>query len=335
MAEVTTEDLSIQIAGLGHKLRIVDGGWLPSTEWLRGKLAPLDLLADMKSKIEDIHKEVVKAKKVEILEQLGMDHLAAAYKKLTEEGWGAARDYFIAAVASTVVPLIGGALVLILSAWALKASRGIQERIFRGFVLARTESGLGIWPQRRTDVETREANTGGVLNTANIPDPTTLDALKLALADLNPKITAFNTAIRKVPRAGSLTKTADGITRVKTAVTGADPDNITALAKALGKLTGAVKHHDPKKMPDPRKVEKLNTAIAAANPTEIEKVATAIGKLSTAQQHFQPRSIPKAHTLSSAAKAAERLAKAGGDVKTAFDNLKAAAQAAERVIAAG
>ncbi|MER7533580.1 hypothetical protein ABTX77_02160 [Streptomyces sp. NPDC097704] len=333
MAEVTNEELSIQIAGLGHKLRIVDGGWLPSTEWLRGKLAPLDLLADMKSKIEDIHKEVVKAKKVEILEQLGMDHLAAAYKKLTEEGWSAARDYFIAAVASTVVPLIGGALVLILSAWALKASRGIQERLFRGFVLARTESGLGIWPQRRTDVETREANTGGVLNTANIPDPATLDALKLALADLNPKITAFNTAIRKVPRAGSLTKTADGITRVKTAVTGLDTDKITALAKALGKLTGAVKHHDPKKVPDPGKIDRLNAAMAGANPAAIKEMATATGKLASAQRHFDPKKLPKARGLESAARAANKLADAGRDVAQAFNNLKIKAQEAAQAMA--
>ncbi|MFJ9827294.1 hypothetical protein ACIRSU_23490 [Streptomyces sp. NPDC101160] len=332
MAEPTNEDLSIQIAGLGHRLRIVDGGWLPSTEWLRGKLAPLDLLADMKTKIEDIHKEVVKAKKVEILEQLGMDHLAAAYKKLTEEGWGAARDYFIAAVASTVVPLIGGALTLMLTAWALKASRDFQARIFGGRVIARTESGLGIWPQRRTDVEAREANAGGVLNAANIPDPARLDALKLALADLNPKITAFNTAIRKVPRAGSLTKTADGITRVKTAVTGADPDKITALAKALGKLTGAVKHHEPKKMPDPRKIEKLNSAIAGTDANEIKKVATAIGKLSSAQRHFQPRSLPKARTLESAARSAERLARAGGQVATAFNTLRNAARDAAAAI---
>ncbi|MBB4983655.1 hypothetical protein [Streptomyces nymphaeiformis] len=333
MAEVTNEELSIQIAGLGHKLRIVDGGWLPSTEWLRGKLAPLDLLADMKSKIEDIHKEVVKAKKVEILEQLGMDHLAAAYKKLTEEGWSAARDYFIAAVASTVVPLIGGALVLILSAWALKASRGIQERIFRGFVLARTESGLGIWPQRRTDVEAREANTGGVLNTAHIPDAATLDALKLALADLNPKITAFNTAIRKVPRAGSLTKTADGITRVKTAVTGLDTDKITALAKALGKLTGAVKHHDPKKVPDPGKIDKLNAAMAGANPAAIREMATATGKLASAQRHFDPKKLPKARGLESAARAANKLADAGRDVAQAFNNLKIKAQEAAQAMA--
>ncbi|MGW5774858.1 hypothetical protein [Streptomyces sp. NPDC003863] len=333
MAEVTTEELSVQIAGLGHKLRIVDGGWLPSTEWLRGKLAPLDLLADMKSKIEDIHKEVVKAKKVEILEQLGMDHLAAAYKKLTEEGWGAARDYFIAAVASTVVPLIGGALVLILSAWALKASRGIQERIFRGFVLARTESGLGIWPQRRTDVEAREANTGGVLNTANIPDPTTLDALKLALADLNPKITAFNTAIRKVPRAGSLTKTADGINRIKSSVTGLDTDKITALAKALGKLTGAVKHHDPKKVPDPGKIDRLNAAMAGANPATIKEMATATGKLASAQRHFDPKKLPRARGLESAARAANKLADAGRDVAQAFNNLKIKAQEAAQAMA--
>ncbi|MFD9243564.1 hypothetical protein ACFV0D_16820 [Streptomyces sp. NPDC059556] len=82
-------------------------------------------------------------------------------------------------------------------------------------------------------------------------------------------------------------------------------------------------------------VDKLTKATDAAKPTDIETLATAIGKLGTAQDTFAPKKLPKAQTLSAAATQAERLAKAGGEVKTAFDNLKAAAQAAERVIAAG
>ncbi|MER5308188.1 hypothetical protein ABT034_10415 [Streptomyces sp. NPDC002773] len=92
-------------------------------------------------------------------------------------------------------------------------------------------------------------------------------------------------------------------------------------ASALKKLAGGV--------------EAVTKATDAAKPTDIETLAKAIDKLGDAQDKFDPKKLPKARGLASAATEANRLADAGNAVKLAFDNLKAAAQAAERVIATG
>ncbi|GAA3900007.1 hypothetical protein GCM10022244_07690 [Streptomyces gulbargensis] len=96
-----------------------------------------------------------------------------------------------------------------------------------------------------------------------------------------------------------------------------------------------------RKLPSERAMTKAATGIGKVadaadkiKPDDVETLATAIGKLATSQENFNPRKLPKARGLANAATEAERLAKAGEAVKLAFDNLKAAAQGAERVIAA-
>ncbi|MFV6027144.1 hypothetical protein [Streptomyces sp. NPDC056264] len=126
--------------------------------------------------------------------------------------------------------------------------------------------------------------------------------------------------------------------------TGPTPDSLEALRSKLALVNPLLDtfNKEIRKVPkasDLAKtatgIGKVNTVVTNAKPTDIEKVAEATGKLVAAQSGFDPKKLPKARGLAAAATQAERLAKAGGEVKTAFDNLKAAAQAAERVIAAG
>ncbi|WP_225802501.1 hypothetical protein [Streptomyces sp. NK15101] len=332
MAEVTNEELSIQIAGLGHKLRIVDGGWLPSTNWLREHL----IVPDFKTKFEEMYQELHKEKSSELLEAFGLDGLGAAVEKF-HEGHEAKVEYLLAAVSGIAVPMIIGGLVIAFRRIILEGFRAVQIALTgKAFVLNENQNGFE--RLTRDQIREREANAGGGI--ASIPRDANFDALRGQLEAINPHLREFNTqagpfktAFRQMPKASAMVKTADGITRIKNAITGAVPTDITALAKALGKLTGAVKHHDPKKMPDPRKIEKLNLAMADADPDKITAVAKATGKLASAQRHFDPKKLPKARGLESAARAAERLADAGRDVAQAFNTLKIKAQEAAQVMA--
>ncbi|MEV7275798.1 hypothetical protein [Streptomyces sp. NPDC093111] len=280
--------------------------------------------------IGDIHEEATKAPVTEWLEAAGLDGVAAGVEKISEgKGFGTFLPYFFSAFMGLAIPAIG----LLLAARSVDIVRRITAAITGGRILAANESG-GWSLQNRTAVETRERRVfNGGTSLADIPANANFDNLRNQLNLLNPHLEKFNaeapkftSEFHKLPKVNAVIKAADAIDKVKTAVAAIDPDKVTALAKALGKLTGAVKHHDPKKVPDPGKIDRLNTAMASANPTAIREMATATGKLASAQRHFDPKKLPKAGGLSSAARAAERLAKAGGDVAQAFNNLRLAAQ---------
>ncbi|MER8042283.1 hypothetical protein [Streptomyces sp. NPDC094032] len=280
--------------------------------------------------IGDIHEEVTKAPVTEWLEAAGLDGVAAGVEKIYEgKNFGIIVPYFISAFMGLAIPAIG----LLLAAKSIDLVRRITAAVTGGRVLAANENG-GWGLQNRTDVENRERRVfNGGTSLADIPAGTNFDGLRNQLSTLNPHLEKFNTEapkfiseFRKLPKVNDVNKAADAIDKVKLAVDAIDTDKVTATAKALGKLTGAVKHHDPKKVPDPKKIEKLNLAMTSANPAAIREMATATGKLASAQRHFDPKKIPKSGSLSSAARAAERLAKAGGDVAQAFNNLRLAAQ---------
>ncbi|MFI8518974.1 hypothetical protein ACIGEZ_14275 [Streptomyces sp. NPDC085481] len=279
--------------------------------------------------IGDIHEEATKAPLTEWLEAAGLDGVAAGVEKIKEgKNFGTIWPYFASAFMGLAIPAIG----LLLAAMSINIVRNVTEKI-TGRILAGNANG-GWSLQNRTAVEQRENRVfNGGTSLADIPPGTNFDALRNQLQTLNPHLEKFNDQapkftreFGKLPKANAITKTADAVEKIKNALTGLDTDKITALAKALGKLTGAVKHHDPKKVPDPGKIERLNTAMAAANPAAIKEMATATGKLASAQRHFDPKKLPKAGSLSSAARAAERLADAGRDVAQAFNNLRLAAQ---------
>ncbi|MCX5392551.1 hypothetical protein ABZY68_19725 [Streptomyces sp. NPDC006482] len=341
MAEVTNEELSIQIASLRHHLRTPDGGWLPTTNWLKEQLGPL---TELKKKIDDMHQELTKAKKTELLEGMGLDGFAAALEKYYEksEYWG---YYLGAAVASFLVPVVG----LMMLTNFTNFQRAVQGLFFnlidkipgvntRGRILAINDGNTLPRLQDAQQVRAREEAAGGGM--ASIPADANFEPLRRQLEALNPHLKEFNTQagpfrtkFKDLPKAGAMTKAADAIDRIKTAVAAFDPPKTELVATAVGKLIEAVKDYDPKKIPDPKKIEKLNAAMVDANPTQIKAMATATGKLASAQRHFDPKKLPKARGLESAARAAERLAKAGGDVAQAFNNLKLKAQETAQALA--
>ncbi|MEU6882002.1 hypothetical protein [Streptomyces sp. NPDC046712] len=319
MAEPTNAEILKKLEGLKSELigtepKVVTEGFLKQQ-------LPEKFIERFKEMYDELHKE----KSSELLEAAGLEGLGAAVEKF-HEGNENKGEYLAAAIAGILVPLAIGALILTFQAQALKISRAVQAFIFRrDRIIARNDEGTGFGIQTRDHVTRREAAAGGG-TLANPPDPATLEPLKRALGDINRRIINFNKAVAKFPSARSMTKTAGGVQKINDAVTASNPEKIDKVAQGAVKLVEAVKDYDPKKVPDPRKLEKLNAAMASANPTKIKEVATATGKLASAQRHFNPRNLPKAGSLSSAARAAERLANAGADVAQAFNTLKLKAQ---------
>ncbi|BAU85419.1 hypothetical protein SLA_4535 [Streptomyces laurentii] len=295
------------------------------------------LEGDISSKIADIHKEATKAPVTEWLEAAGLGGVAAGVEKIKEgEGFKVFAPYFASALSGLLIPAIGLLMLAnfrnfqrLLQGGILNGvSRITGGRFARNQILAMNDNGTFPRLQDRDQVRTREESAGGLGSLANPPAASTLQPLRDALADLNPKIGEFNREVRELPNARSLAKTADSIERIKAAVTGVDASKITQTASALNQF-------DPGKIPDPRKLDKVNKAMNQADPNKMQQVAKAGGKLVGAQRHLDPerwRQLPKAATLSSAAKSAERLAKAGGQVAQAFNSLKNAARDAAAAI---
>ncbi|MGW8768237.1 hypothetical protein ACWGN5_37820 [Streptomyces sp. NPDC055815] len=252
-----------------------------------------------------IYEELQKERWTEYLEGLGLDGFAAAFEK-QKEGEADWKNWLTAAIGGLFIPMVGAVIALMFLTNFKNFQRGLQKILFnwvlgwiprlgpylRNKILAMEPDGRFPRLQPAQTVRDREAGNVPGATAATPPDPSTFDALKRALGDINRRIINFNKAVGKMKSKAQLDKLAKG-------------------------------------------VEAVTKATDAAKPTDIETLATAIGTLATSQRNFDPKKLPKPRTLANAAKEAERLAKAGDDVKTAFDNLKAAAQAAERVIAAG
>ncbi|WP_406061241.1 hypothetical protein OG462_26125 [Streptomyces sp. NBC_01077] len=288
-------DLKITIVQ-GHIRQIMEHGSV------MGQLASISsTLEHFKEKIEDIHKEVVKNPVSEYFEAAGLDGIAAGIEKLYEgEGFGTAFKYWGSTVVGGMVALLIGALTIYLSGKFVALRRSIQELISRDGLIRGYDANGDLTRQSRTDIEARERRVAnGGTSLADLPPGTNLGPLQTQLELLIPKIEKFNS------EAPSFLTNFRKLPSERA---------MTKTATGIGKVSDAV---------------------AAAKPTDIEKVADATEKLVAAQSGFDPRKLPKARGLASAAEAAERLARAGDDVKTAFDSLKAAAQSAERVIAAG
>ncbi|MFB6530808.1 MULTISPECIES: hypothetical protein [unclassified Streptomyces] len=334
----TPDDLSTEITALKTYLTKSDASPLITEQYLQKQLPE-----QWTERFKSMYDELTKAKKSEFLEAMGLDGFGAALEKFYENRenpdnkWG---YYLASAVVGLMLPAIG----LILAAWVIKIQRDIQQLPARlmgnpnGRVLATSDTGRGIRLQDRTAVEDREGAAAGGL--ASLPQNANFDALRAQLEGINPPLKEFNTQagpfttkFKDLPKASAMVKAADAVGRINTAVKEADPAKIETVAKAIDALVKAVKDYDPKKVPDPKKLEKLNSAMVDANPTQIQAMAKATGKLASAQRHFDPKKLPKARGLESSARAAERLARAGGDVASAFNTLKVKAQEAAQAMA--
>ncbi|MFH9722859.1 hypothetical protein ACH4M4_07800 [Streptomyces sp. NPDC017254] len=289
MAEVTNEDLSILIGGLRHYLSKVDHHTLPTTEWMKQQLAPVNkLIEDLKAEQEKVAEEVIKAPWEETLEQLGLGPVAEIIKKGLEDGLGAALISGLIAVGGVIVPILLAALGAFL----------VFELQKRHAARNSTNETIGLRPDgsigRRNFSEIRDERNGvppGGM--AGIPADANFDALRGQLERLNPHLAKFNlhapsfvSNFRKMPTRGAEAK-ADVVEKIALAVKDVDHRSMGLVASGMGKINGAVKN---------------------ANPRKTAKFADAIGKLKIAMTGLDVDKVPKMATFQNAANAAKDLA---------------------------
>ncbi|MCX4982812.1 hypothetical protein [Streptomyces sp. NBC_00572] len=289
MAEVTTEDLSIQIGSLRHYLTKVDHNSLPTTEWMKQQLAPVNkLIEDLKAEQEKVAEEVVKAPWEQVLEQLGLGSVAEIIKKFSEEGIMAAVGAAFVALGGMIVPILltalGAFIVFQLQKW--HAGRSATNETFG----PRADGSFGRRNFSEIEAERNGVAPGGM---ADIPADANFDELRGQLERLNPHLAKFNlhapsfvSNFRKMPTKGAAAK-ADVVEKIALAVKEVDHQNMALVASGMGKINGAVKN---------------------ANPRKTSSFAKAIGKLKLAMDGLEVDKVPKAGTLGQAADNAKRLA---------------------------
>ncbi|MFE1551381.1 hypothetical protein [Streptomyces sp. NPDC058718] len=294
MAEVTTEDLSIQIAGLRHYLSKIDHAPLPTTEWMKQQLAPVNkLIEELKAQQDKVAEEVVKPTWEQVMEKLGLGPVAEIIKKGIEGGIGAAIIAGIVALGGIIVPLLmialGAFVVFQLQKW--HAGRNANNQT----VGMRPDGSFGRRNFQDIQNERNGVAGGGI---ADLPANANFDALRNQLTLLNPHLETFNkhapdfvTNFKKLPSEGKATKAAKGVKAVAEAVEGVNHQAMPLVASGMGKINGAVKNSDPKKT---------------------VKFADGIGKLKLAMTGLEVDKVPKAGTLGQAADAAHRLAEKTG-----------------------
>ncbi|CAM5455029.1 hypothetical protein [Streptomyces tanashiensis] len=248
-------------------------------------------------KFDDMHQELVKAKKTEWMEAAGLGSFAAAVEKFHEDSaWWPV--YLVSGFLSLAVPAFLIALALNLKDMQRKIQGGIFNFLgrkwpsLRGQILASVEGGLLPRRQNAQTVRDREGGNLAGVTLTNPPDPATFDALRQALGNVNRRIINFNKAVAKMKSKAQLDKLATG-------------------------------------------VEAITRATDAAKPTDIETLAKAIDKLGDAQDKFNPRDIPKPRPLLATADAAKTLAEAGETVTQRFQKLKDDATELARIMAGG
>ncbi|AJF66768.1 hypothetical protein [Streptomyces vietnamensis] len=300
MAEVTTEELSVQIAGLNHKLRIVDGGWLPSTNWLRDNL----IVPEFKTKFEEMYQELHKELSSELLESWGLDTIGGAVEKFHEDHehkWA----YFWTAIGGILVPLLVASLAIVFRRLLLEGFRKLQIGL-TGKAVVLNENQTRFERLTRDQLRDRENNAGGGI--ASIPQDANFDNLRTQLQQLNPELLKFNNrapaftqAFRKLPSDSKATKAASAIKKIADAITGVDHSQMQPVAEGVNKINNAMRHADPKK---------------------VEKVAKATDKLKSAMLGFTPTKIPEGAKLEASARGMDSLTTATGTLRTKFNELR-------------
>ncbi|GAA3072642.1 hypothetical protein GCM10017562_45140 [Streptomyces roseofulvus] len=317
MAEVTTEDLSIQIGGLRHYVRKVDGGWLPTTEWTRQHFAPtFKLVEELKKQSDEMHKEIVKNPVTEYWEAAGFDGIAAGIEKLYEgEGLGTAFKYWMSNGAGAFAAIVIGGIGVYLAGKLTNIQRSIQEFFSRDGLIRGYDADGNVTRQTREAIETRErrvANGGTSLadlvgNETNVAQTR---ALREQLALLNPEVLKFNNRapafIRNfdlLPNERKAGKAAAAVDKIADAVGRINKDALASVARNIGKLADRM---------------------GQADPLHLSKVAEAIGRLVAAAKDLKPEMIPKARPIQDTATAMDNLAQKVQPLEQALRELRTA-----------
>lgn len=193
-------------------------------------------------------------------EALGLKDLVAAVK---EPQWQNALYLAIAAVGTL---LLGKLLDLgklfnfgLEKLWKAVALRRDPNSTSQGRILTLNERGIPSFRPRA------EVETPPLVSVANA-DTASLDALNRALQGLRPEVTEFNTAVRALPSARQISKSAAAIEKLKRALTGLPSVTpIRNLTAAVNRLNNASDRYRPNALPNAAAMN--STASAAGNLT--------------------------------------------------------------------
>lgn len=308
------------------------------------KIVTENFLGEALKQIKEIHTEATKNPWTEFLEATPLGAFAPALEKWFESK----EDKEVQWWQWLLAALVGGLMLVLLPAIKsgfINLSRYVQtyrrgqdnspEARSARPILSKNADG-GWSRQIRGDVEAREKRQWeGASGIADIPANARFDELRNQLDRLNPHLQRFNnrapvfsSELGKLPKARVVNKIADAIVKVNGAVTAAVPTKMGAVASKILALAEAVEKFNEQD-PGAKKLGQINKVAGKSNPTRIEELARATGKLAGAQRHFDPDKLPNAGNLRTAARAANELAEAGGNVTQAFNNFKIAVQRAE------
>ncbi|WP_128980723.1 hypothetical protein [Streptomyces roseicoloratus] len=286
------------------------------------------------TKIDDMHKEIVKNPVTEYFEAGGFDGIAAGVEKLYEgEGIVTALKYWGSNFAGVLAAAVLGVVGIYLAGRFSGIQRSLQQLLnwrqrdlprAQRSILALDENG-DARSQSRRDVEARErrvANGGTSLadlvgNDTNVAQT---QALREQLALMNPELLKFNNrapsflqSFRKLPTEAKATQAANGVKKVAEAATGINHGQLLQVADGVNKINNAMRNADHRK---------------------IGKVAKAVGKLKDAMQGFDPKDLPKSSDLGPAATKMGELADATETLRTKFRELSGTIQSLDQALGA-
>ncbi|MFB7517838.1 hypothetical protein [Streptomyces sp. NPDC056144] len=270
----------------------IDGGHLPTTDWMTNLMAPVNkLIEDLKAQQDKVAEEVVKPTWQQILEQLGLTPVAEIIKKGIEEGIGAAIIAGIVALGGVIVPLLMIAIGASLVFWLQKKLKNANNET----IGMRPDGSFG--RRNFTDIQ-NERNGVAAGGIADLPATANFDNLRTQLSQLNPHLEKFNLHapdfkknLRGMPSDSKATKIAAAVKKIGDAVAAVDHTKMPLVADGMGKI---------------------NTAMATADPRKTTRFADAIGKLKTNMTGLDLDKVPRMATFQSAAEAAEKLAQHTG-----------------------
>lgn len=218
------------------------------TEALLKQHLPKDFI----SRFDEMHKELQKAIKSELLEALGLDTFGAAWEKY-KEGHEDMEFYFLAAFGSLLVP----ALLTFLSAWMIQLSRAVQ-RIGNPDRPVATGNGNGWFQREHIDVINQREDRlfNGVAGIDALPDATLIEKARQELEKLIPKMDDFNlkapgfrTKFNEMPGHRAVSKTAKSVLALGEAMEKVNIEDVGTLATKADDLKKAMEDFKPTKIP--------------------------------------------------------------------------------------
>ncbi|MFE9736804.1 hypothetical protein [Streptomyces sp. NPDC006477] len=264
-----------------------------------------EVLADAFSKIKEIHTEVTKHKKTEMLEMLGLGSIAAVHEKYQESkldpqvAW---KDWLYAAIGGAFLLVVLPALAFFFRSKIVDLFRRAQARGDENRPVWTGNGNGGFHRERLRDVNDREQRVwnGGTSLADLVGNPTNVEQtrkLREQLEKLNPELLKFNQqapsflqSFGKLPKESKATKAAN----------------------ALRTMAGAIKE---------------------VNARKLVKIAEGLERLNLALDEFQPTKLPKEADIAGTASAMNNLANETQTLREKFNGLRSTISSLDQVIA--